>query len=351
MSDESVLAISGESSPYFRTAEFSQIMLENEKLMLEFLNAPENSRCVFLTSSGTGAMESCVMNVLNENDKVIVINGGGFGQRFADMCELHRYSCTQLKCGFAHQVTADMLADFENKGYTALLVNMDETSSGILYDMQLISDFCKRNNIMLIVDAISAFISDGIDMKELGAAVVLTGSQKALAVHPGIAVVALSPEAIKRVWDNKEKCMYLSLKEALKNMERGQTPFTPAVSVLLQIHKRLTGIKENGGLHKERERIKNIAQSFRDQISQLPFEFVIKDRKDMSYAVTALRPTTCGAKKVIECMLHDHDIWLCPNGGDKADEMFRVGHIGNITDEDMACLMSAFKDMQQKGII
>ena len=84
MSDPEIIEVANHSAPYFRTPEFSKIMLQNEKIMLEFLNAPINSRCVFFTTSGTGAMESCVMNILNKQDKVIVINGGSFGQRFVN---------------------------------------------------------------------------------------------------------------------------------------------------------------------------------------------------------------------------------------------------------------------------
>lgn len=351
MSDEDVLAISGCSSPYFRTAEFSKIMLENEEMMLHFLNAPKNSRCVFLTTSGTGAMESCVLNVLNETDKILVVNGGSFGQRFADMCKLHSYEYTEIKLSFGQQITAEMLEQHDNKGYTAFLVNMDETSSGVLYDMETISAFCKRNSILLIVDAISAFLSDSIDMERLNAAAIITGSQKALGVHPGIALVALSPEALDRVSKNNEKCMYLSLKEALKNMERGQTPFTPAVSVLLQIHKRLSNIKASGGVEAEKERIAHIAESFRKQISNLPFEFLISDTKNMSNAVTALRPLNTDAGTIIQHMKDDYNIWLCPNGGEIGKTVFRVGHIGNITDADMAELFSAFNDLQKRNII
>lgn len=82
MSNEKVLRIASNSAPYFRTAEFSEIMLQNEQMMLDNLNAPDGSRCVFLTTSGTGAMESVVMNVLNNKDKVLVINGGSFGKDF-----------------------------------------------------------------------------------------------------------------------------------------------------------------------------------------------------------------------------------------------------------------------------
>ena len=348
MSEKEVLEEGRKSSPYFRTSEFSDIMIQNEKLMLEFLKAPEGSRCVFLTSSGTGAMESCVMNLISGNDKVLIVNGGSFGQRFAEMCRLHKRNYTEIKCDFGKQLKASQLEPFNNQGYTAFLVNMGETSSGILYDMNLISEFCKRNNIFLIVDAISTFISDEIDMTNLNAGAIITGSQKALAVHPGISVVALSPAAINRVEVNPEICMYLSLKSALKNGERGQTPWTPAVTTLLEINKRLTNIKNKGGIEEERKNIIKLNTEFRNFIKTLPFEFV---SETMSNTVTALHPVNVGAKSIIEIMKKDYGIWLCPNGGDKADIVFRVGHIGHIRDDDNKKLIDSFADMQKRGLL
>lgn len=251
MSSPDIIEVANHSTPYFRTSEFSEIMKENERLFLEFLNAPAKSRAVFLTASGTGSMESAVMNILNDEDKVIVINGGSFGQRFVELCELHQRNFTEIKCEFGHQLKREQLKGLEN--HTALLINMHETSSGVLYDMEMVSQFCKENNILLIVDAISAFIADDLDMSELCAAAVITGYQKALAVQPGISLIALSPTAIERVENNKEVCMYLSLKQALKNGERGQMPFTPAVTTLLQINKRLHQISDMGGTGRAEE--------------------------------------------------------------------------------------------------
>jgi aspartate aminotransferase-like enzyme len=204
---------------------------------------------------------------------------------------------------------------------------------------------------MLIVDAISAFITDDIDMSRFHAAAIITGSQKALAVQPGIAVVALAPEAIERIEKNQEICMYLSLKNALLNMKRGQTPFTPAVTILLQINTRLKEIDKRGGLEKESKSIREITEYFRKRISNYPFEFVVKEEKDRSKAVTALHPTTCGAKKIISILKDEYGIWGCPNGGDLADEIFRIGHIGHITKDDYDILFKAFDDMQNRNII
>jgi aspartate aminotransferase-like enzyme len=341
MSEKEVLEIGSESSPYFRTDEFSQLMLENERLMNEFLYAPEKCHCVFLTSSGTGAMESCVMNLLNDSERVLVINGGSFGQRFVDLCRLHKRNYTEIPIEFGHQITREQLEQYRNLGYTALLVNMDETSSGTLYDMKLVSEFCKENNIFLIVDAISAFISDELDMTKLKAGAIITGSQKALAVHPGVSIIALSEEAQVRVKKNTEQCLYLSLKEALKNMSRGQTPFTPAVTTLIEINTRLKLIKQRG-FKLEQDNIQKRATDFRKFIKDYPFTLV---SESPAFCVTALHPINDSAKKIIEIMKNKYHIWLCPNGGEKADSVFRVGHIGNITKKDSSALEEAFIDL------
>ncbi len=346
MSSEDVLEVASYSTPYFRTPEFSKVMLENESMMLENLHAPAGSKCVFLTTSGTGAMESCVMNILNKKDKVIVINGGSFGNRFVELCELHKLNFTEVACEFGHQLKKSQLEGLED--HTALLVNMHETSSGLLYDMEMIAGFCKANNILLIVDAISAFIADPIDMEALGAAAVITGSQKALAVQPGIAVLALAPAALARIEENEEQCMYLSLKLALSNGERGQTPFTPAVTTLLQINRRLRGIKEAGGVEAERKVIAARANQIREGLKELPF---VNVSESWSNAVTAIHPTTSGAKEIVRIMKDEYQIWVCPNGGELADEVFRIGHIGHITEKDNETLLAAFGDMQKRGLL
>lgn len=348
MSCPEVLDVNNVSAPYFRTSEFSNIMLENEELMLKFMYAPKGSRCVFLTSSGTGAMESAVISILNHDDKVLVVNGGSFGQRFVELCKLHKLFYTEISIKFGKQIKFDDLDQYKNKGYTSLLINMNETSSGTLYDMELVSRFCKQQGILLIVDAISSFIADKLNMDELGAAAVLTGSQKALAVYPGVSVMVLAPEALERIEKNPEICMYLSLKEALKNGIRGQTPYTPAVMTLLQIHKRLCMIDEKGGVERERAHIIQICQDFRQKIANFPFSFV---SESMSNAVTALHPLHSNANDIVQIMKDKYNIWICPNGGDKANEVFRVGHIGYIKMEDNKKLINSFKKIMKYKII
>lgn len=345
MSPEEVLAVAAQPSPYFRTSEFSTVMLENERMMLELFHAPADCRCVFLTASGTGAMESVVMNVLSAEDTVIVINGGSFGQRFADLCRLHHRSFTEVRCDFGKQLRQEQLLGLES--HTALLINMHETSSGLLYDMAMVSDFCRENHILLIVDAISAFLADALDMEQLGAAVVITGSQKALALHPGVSIVALNPDAQARVCKNPEVCMYLSLKEALKNGDRGQTPFTPAVSVLLQLHRRLRDILIQGGASVFQQRTKALAHSFREGIQDLPLHAI---PEAPSNALTALHPSRNNAQEIVDQLKNNFSIWVCPNGGAQADYMFRVGHIGEISTDDNRTLLDALHRLHLDGV-
>lgn len=346
-SSREVLEVARESSPYFRTDEFSEVMKENEQIMLRLLDAPSGSRCVFLTASGTGGMESCVMNVLSPKDKVLVINGGSFGQRFVDLCCLHGIDVIEVKCEFGKQICREQLEERLTEDVTALLVNMHETSSGLLYDMSLVSEFCRSRDLLLIVDAISAFIADEISMDALEADVVITGSQKALAVQPGVSIVALSPRAMRRVDENPEICMYLSLKQALLNGERGQTPWTPAVTTMIQINVRLKQI-ERSGINCERSIISHRAQVFRDRASKIGLEMV---PDNPSNAVTALWAPEHNAMSIVSCAKNDYKIWLCPNGGVLANEVFRVGHIGDISADDMNRLLEMFDELSSRGTL
>lgn len=346
MSSSFVLDIASKDSPYFRTPEFSEVMLESERAMLTLLHAPEKARCVFLTASGTGAMEAAVMGVLRPAEEALVVNGGSFGQRFVDLCRLHGHEAREVALGFGCQVRRRELEDAITPQTGALLVNMGETSSGILYDMPMIAEFCAERDLLLVVDAISTFIADELDMAALGADVVITGSQKALACHPGVSVIALSERAVRRVDDNPEQCLYLSLKEALKNGKRGQTPWTPAVTTLLELHERLGSIVTQG-IGVERAEIAARAARVRECLANTSLELVAENP---SNAVSAYRCPRFNARDVIEMAKERYGMWLCPNGGAFADEVFRIGHIGNICQPDMDALCVALLEMSDEGL-
>ena len=348
MSSEAVCAIGAEQVPYFRTAEFSATMKENEALMTQFTKAPEGSRVVFITGSGTASMEATVMNVFTPADKVLVVNGGSFGHRFVQLCEIHDIPHTEIALEMGHKLTAEHLAPYEGQGYTGFLVNLDETSTGVLYDIHLISQFCHRNNIFLVVDSISSFLADPFNMQALGVDVMITGSQKALACPPGISIIVLAPQAVERVCNREVKSMYFNLKDALKNGERGQTPFTPAVGILRQINARLKEIEAAGGVESENKRMAALAADFREKIKALPFTIV---SQSLSNAVTPLHPHHGSAYDIFLKLKDEYNIWVCPNGGDMADKVFRVGHLGALTPADNTTLVAALTDLHKKGFL
>ena len=347
-SSEEVRAIGAEHVPYFRTAEFSAVMLENERLMNRFANAPQGARTVFVTGSGTASMEAAVMNVFTPADKLLVVNGGSFGQRFCDLCRIHGLAHEVITLPAGTALKPEHLTPYENAGITGFLVNIHETSTGVRYDPALISDFCRRNDIFLVVDAISSFLADEFRMAQWGVDVMITGSQKALACPPGISVLVLSARAVARIEGNQVRSLYFDLKPALRDGQRGQTPFTPAVGTLLQIHARLRQIEQNGGVEAETAKIATLAADFRSRIQHLPLDVC---SESLSNAVTPLRTRHCSANDIFLALKDEYGIWVCPNGGALKDQIFRVGHIGELTTRDNETLVRALEDLVKRGIL
>jgi len=176
----------------------------------------------------------------------------------------------------------------------------------------------------------------------------ITGSQKVLACPPGVSIIVLDETALQRVRSVKVKSMYFDLNDALLNMDRGQTPFTPAVGTLLQINARLHEIEDNGGADAEIRRVAAQAQDFRDKVKDLPFEFVSESPAN---GVTPLHPVDGDAYEIFLKLKDEYGIWICPNGGELKNTVFRVGHIGALTHEDNTTLINALNDLKTKGIL
>lgn len=348
MSSKEVYSIGALQVPYFRTAEFSEIMLENEKYMLQYTKAPVGSKTVFMTCSSTGSMEAVIMNCFTTKDKVLIINGGTFGQRFVDICEIHEVPYVALELEHGRKLTKEKLYEYDDQDFTGLLVNVDETSTAVLYDTKMLGEFCKKNNLFFVCDCVSSFLADPFDMEECGADVMITGSQKVLACPPGISIIVLAPKGLERVESSNVRTMYFDLKNALKNQERGQTPFTPAVGILLQINERLKEIDRNGGADAEVNKVAAQARDFREKIKDLPFELVSESPAN---GVTSVHPTTADAYEIFLKLKDEYGIWICPNGGEMKNTIFRVGHIGALSHDDNTTLVNAFKDLQKRGVL
>ena len=349
MEYERTKKIAGENSPYFRTKEFSNINLESEAMLKSLLNTSDDYKCVFLTGSGTFGMECAISNIVKSNDYVLTVNGGSFGQRFVNLLNIYGVKNDDIKLSLGTPLTEDVLYKYSNKGYTVFCVNMDETTSGTLYNMPLISKFCKENNLLLIVDAISSFICDFIDVKAWGIDCVITASQKAVAIQSGMSTLTLSPRALERVYSENNTILhslYMDVKYALENQKRGQPSYTPCVSTFLQFNDRLKMLSEivdgERYIETERRHINKLANEIRDYIKTTNYTFVASDK---SNCVTAIYAPKLNAKEIFETLKDKYSIWICPNGGDYANSVFRIGHVGCIKDEDNQKLISALKDV------
>ncbi|MEA2029922.1 MAG: aminotransferase class V-fold PLP-dependent enzyme, partial [Campylobacterota bacterium] len=288
MSQE-ILEIGAKQTPYFRNAPFSDVTFECEAGLLELVNAPKGSKVIFLTASGTAGMEAAVMNLLTSEDRALVINGGGFGGRFVDICATHDVPHSNFKVenrnlsNIADEVKS---ASLEIKEHSSLIVNAHETSIGHIYDLDALGNYARANELFFIVDAISMLVTDRLDMSEQNIDAVVASSHKGLALPPGLTMVILSPKALQRVQDIKS--LYFNLKDYLANGERGQTPYTPAVTIMLQLQSRLAQIKARGGVESSIAHAQEIAHYFRDAIKPLPLKAYTPF---MPNAMTTLTPT------------------------------------------------------------
>lgn len=337
MSQE-ILDVGAKQTPYFRNCEFSNVVYHCEKGLIDIVNAPKGSKVIFLTASGTAGMESVVMNLLNSNDNALVINGGGFGARFVDICNIHDVPNTNFQVNNTDLKDIEALAP-QGK-FSSLIVNAHETSVGHLYDLTALGEYTKNNNMMYIVDAISMLVTDELDMQKSHIDVVIASSQKGFALPPGLTMVVLSPAALEKL--QRVKSLYFNFQDYLSNGERGQTPYTPAVTIMLQLEARLNQIARRGGITQSIASAREVADYFRLSIKGLPLKVA---SLFMPNAMTALTPTDGkSALDIVNDLENKYKVMVCPNGGDERDTIFRVSHMGDMTKEYTDVLIDALFD-------
>ena len=335
---EEILQVGAKQTPYFRNSEFSDVTFACENGLLEMVNAPEDSKAIFLTASGTAGMESAVMNLLTKDDNALVVNGGGFGARFVNICATHDIPHTNFKVKNTNLTDIENLVPNDN--YSALVVNAHETSLGHLYNLSAMGEYTIKNNMLYIVDAISMLVTDPLDMQQSNIDVVIASSQKGLALPPGLTMVILAPKAIDKLQNINS--LYFNFKDYLSNGERGQQPYTPAVTIMLQLEARLKQIKQRGGIAQSIANAKEVAEYFRENIKGLPLKEVTPY---MPNALTALTPSDGkSAMDIVNNLEKNYKVMVCPNGGEERDSIFRVSHMGEMTKEYTDILINALHD-------
>ena len=339
---ENTKAVRQKDIPYFRTSEFSADMQLMDKLLKKQLKTSELSQSIYLTASGTGAMEATVQNCFSTKDRLLIINGGSFGNRFAQICEIHNipYECVMLKPNEA--LSEKSLEPFYDRDFTGLLVNLHETSTGQLYVIQLLKRFCSENKMYLIVDAISTFLCDDYQMDNWNIDATIISTQKGLCVSPGMSVVILNKRIIEeRVKRNKPASIYFNFNDYLLNISRGQTPFTPAVGLVYEILDMVKFI-EHYGLENRLSDIAKRAEFYRKNIIG---DGITIPEYPLSNAVTPTFFEKPVAMEIFENLKNNHCMTVNPTGGMLAEISFRVSHVGDLTVLDTKKLIEKIKEI------
>ena len=340
-----------EQLPYFRTEEFSKINLECAERLRRLAGAPDDSHVFLLTCSGTGAMEAVVGGCFSgKYDKLLVVDGGGFGHRFTELAGYHGIPIEAMRLEFEETLKPEMIEARikQEDGFTGMLVNLHETTTGQIYDKSIFSSFCSRYGLYHICDAVGSFLADPMDFTSDGIDALIVSSQKALALPPGLAIVILSDRLYQKILkhDIKPYSQYFDFIEAESNALRGQTPYTPAVGIISAMHERLCRLEEEGGAEASVERTKALAEDFRSRIGALISKGLISlPAHPLSNACTPLIFPRGNAKDIYRKLSEGHGIWLNPNGGALADIVLRVGHLGDLAEEDNAMLAGLLADI------
>lgn len=344
MMSKETLEVSGTQLPYFRTDEFSSVMFDIEQRLCSLMNAGKDSKAIFITGSGTSAMEAVVAGSLDESDRVLIINGGSFGARFVKLCEIYQIPHDEIHLSFQETLTQKHLDAVDGTSYSALLVNLHETSTGQLYDIELLSRFAKQYHLCLIVDAISTFLVDPYDMDRYGIDCTIISSQKALALSPGLSMVVMKDAFYEtKVKPKPQKNLYLNLVEHVENMKRGQTPNTPAVGILLELQERLHQILRDGSAKIE-EHSKDLAQYFREKAKEHGLH--IADATPLSNALTPLYFPEKDALELYTFLKERYGIYVTPSGGALATQLLRIGHLGDLKRWDYDVLLDCIDAYQ-----
>ncbi len=305
-----------------------------------------------LTSSGTGAMETAVVNTLSPGERVLAVTVGNFGDRFSKIASTYGASVNQLKFPDGEAADPEQIRQAlkDDPAITAVLVTHNETSTGITNDLETIAHIVKKDfNKLILVDAISSLGSIKLPVDEWDLDVVVAGSQKGWMCPPGLAMISFS----KRAWDayanSKMPKFYFDIMEAKKSLDKGQTPWTPAISLMYGLDYALQKMLAKGDMQAVYAFHEEMAKYTRDGLTKLGLKLVAKDEKHASNTVTAAYVPEGITDEALLSMLRDkYDVIAAEGRGILTGRVFRIGHMGHVTKEDLDDVFAALKDALPK---
>ena len=327
---------------HHRAPEYS-VVLQEVRDNLKYLFQTKNEVLIF-TSSGTGAMEGCVSNLLSKGDRAIAVRGGKFGERWFDICKAYSVDVQAIDVEWGHAVSPKAIEDALNKDpkIKAVYIQASETSTGVYHPVKEIAEIVKkRENTILIVDAITALGVVNIPQDEWGIDVVVTGSQKALMLPPGLAFASLNEKAWSFVEKSDLPKYYFNFKKEKKSLEKNQNAYTPKVQLIVGLREILKEIKEEG-LEHVFKRHANLANATRKAVQALGLKLYPSD--EPSNALTAAwAPDGIDAGKITKLIREKYGITIAGGQDAVKGKIFRIAHLGYAGCFDVITVISALE--------
>ncbi|HEX2753855.1 MAG TPA: alanine--glyoxylate aminotransferase family protein [Candidatus Limnocylindrales bacterium] len=292
---------------------------------------------VVLTCAGSGGLEAAIVNTLSPGDRVLGVSIGSFGDRFAKIAGIYGAALTKIEVDWGQAADPQVVREAlrANPGYRAVLLTHNETSTGVMNPIRELAAAVREASpdSLILVDSVSALGAVPFEMDEWGVDLVVTGSQKAWMAAPGLAMIALS----ERGWTAAETAtmprFYLDVRSHRESAQAGQTPFTPAIGVVFQVDEGLRLMHAEGKEHVF-ARHEACAAAARAGLTALGFE-LFADPRAASKTVTAARLPEGHDWKAFNGAIKSHGVILAGGQGKLAGKIFRLGHLGSVTVEEI----------------
>lgn len=338
---ESVMLKMAEPIIHHRHKEFTDLFARvNQNLKYLF----QTSEDVYtLTSSGTGAMEAAVCNLHCAGDTALFVNGGKFGERWGELLQAYGVTPVEItvEWGTAVAPQAILNALKANPKINAVYLTHSETSTGTATDVKTLASLVhQHSNAVVVIDGITAVGAMEFRMDEWGIDVVVTGSQKGLMVPPGLAFIALSKRAWEMVNRSNLPNYYFNLKKAQKAIATSDTPWTPAISLIIGVDAALEMIRQTG-VEQVWARHDRLARSIRAGVEALGLKLL---SNVPSNALTAVYiPESVDAKQFNKVLKNNYGITIAGGQGHLTGKIFRISHLGYYDELDMITMISALE--------
>ena len=325
---------------HHRTPEFRGIIKEVTGLLRDVLRT---SGDVFvLTGSGTAAMEACIANSLKPGDKAICVRGGKFGDRWSRICQAFAVDPVNLdvEWGTAADPSAIERLLRDDPEIRAVCVQLCETSTATVTDVEAMGKLTRAADVLLIVDGVSSVGALPFEMDEWGVDLVAIGSQKALMAPPGLAIVAASAKALEAIGANRPPSFYLDLRAAKKSADGDSTPYTPAVTLVVGLLNSLRRIKAEG-IENVWARHARLGRAMRGGARALGLELLSRSPAD---CVTAIQvPTDVDAEALRKGIEQDYGVKFAGGHGHLTGRIIRVSTMGYSGPFDVIVALSALE--------